>query len=65
MNNTQGKKTTIRGYLVAGTGRDQITKENFFNGTARFKKCNQSFEYQHLLLLRDIWVRIHKTSFFA
>jgi hypothetical protein len=24
-------------------------------GTARFKKCKQSFEYQHLLLLRDIW----------
>jgi hypothetical protein len=25
------------------------------NGTARFKKCKQLFEYQHLLLLRDIW----------
>jgi hypothetical protein len=24
------------------------------NGTARFKKCKQLFEYQHLLLLRDI-----------
>jgi hypothetical protein len=27
----------------------------FVNGTARFKKCEQEFEYQHLLLLRDIW----------
>jgi hypothetical protein len=27
----------------------------YFNGTARFKKCKQLFEYQHLLLLRDIW----------
>jgi hypothetical protein len=25
------------------------------NGTAHFKKCKQLFEYQHLLLLRDIW----------
>jgi hypothetical protein len=25
------------------------------NGTARFKKYKQFFEYQHLLLLRDIW----------
>jgi hypothetical protein len=25
------------------------------NGTARLKKCKQLFEYQHLLLLRDIW----------
>ncbi len=24
------------------------------NGTARFKKCNRLFGYQHLLLLRDI-----------
>jgi hypothetical protein len=24
------------------------------NGTAHFKKCKQLFEYQHLLLLRDI-----------
>ncbi len=24
------------------------------NGTARFKNCKQSLEYQHLLLLRDI-----------
>jgi hypothetical protein len=26
-----------------------------FSETARFKKCKQLFEYQHLLLLRDIW----------
>jgi hypothetical protein len=26
------------------------------NGTERFNKCKQLFEYQHLLLLRDIWV---------
>jgi hypothetical protein len=25
------------------------------NGTARFKKCKPLIEYQHLLLLRDIW----------
>ncbi len=25
------------------------------NGTARFRKCKQLFEYQHLLLLIDIW----------
>ncbi len=25
------------------------------NGTARFEKCKQLFEYQHLLLLGDIW----------
>ncbi len=25
------------------------------NGIAGFKKCKQLFEYQHLLLLRDIW----------
>ncbi len=25
------------------------------NGTARFKRCKQLFENQHLLLIRDIW----------
>ncbi len=25
------------------------------NGITHFKKCKQLFEYQHLLLLRDIW----------
>jgi hypothetical protein len=25
------------------------------DGTVRFKDCKQLFEYQHLLLLRDIW----------
>jgi hypothetical protein len=25
------------------------------NGTARFKKCKQLFEYKHILLPRDIW----------
>jgi hypothetical protein len=25
-----------------------------FNGTARFKKCKQLFEYKHLLLLTGI-----------
>jgi hypothetical protein len=29
--------------------------EEYLNGTARFKKCTQLFEYQPLLLLRDIW----------
>jgi hypothetical protein len=27
---------------------------NLQNGTARFEKCKQLFEYQHLLLFRDI-----------
>ncbi len=26
-----------------------------FNGAVCFKKCKQLFEYQHLLLLRDVW----------
>ena len=25
------------------------------NGKARFRKCKQFFEYQRLILLRDIW----------
>ncbi len=25
-----------------------------FNGTPHFKKCKQLFEYQHVLLIRDI-----------
>jgi hypothetical protein len=25
------------------------------NGTVRFEKCKQLFEYQHLVSLRDIW----------
>jgi hypothetical protein len=28
---------------------------NLMNGAVRFEKCKQMFEYQHLLLLRDIW----------
>jgi len=31
------------------------TQASNANGTARLKNCNQLFEYQHLLLLRDIW----------
>jgi hypothetical protein len=27
-----------------------------YNGTTHFKKCKQLFQYQHLLLLRDIWL---------
>jgi len=27
---------------------------NSYNGTAHIEKCKQLFEYQHLLLLRDI-----------
>jgi hypothetical protein len=33
----------------------KIVLADFTNGTARFKKCKQWFEYQYLLLLRDIW----------
>ncbi len=31
------------------------TIDTSFNGTTHFKECKQLFEYQHLLLLRDIW----------
>jgi hypothetical protein len=31
------------------------TREKWVNGSAHFVKCKQLFEYQHLLLLRDIW----------
>jgi len=41
---------------------------HFANGTVRFNKCKQLCEYQHLLLLRDIWwlklLTIFKCSFF-
>jgi hypothetical protein len=30
--------------------------KTFFSGTAHFKKCKQSFEYQHLLLHRVIYL---------
>jgi hypothetical protein len=33
----------------------QKIKSIQFNGTTRFKKSKQLFEYQHLLLLGDIW----------
>jgi hypothetical protein len=29
--------------------------ETIVNGTAQFKNCKKMFEYQHILLLRDIW----------
>jgi hypothetical protein len=32
-----------------------VIQHNGLNATARFEKCKQLFEYQHLLLLRDIW----------
>jgi hypothetical protein len=38
--------------------RVPLKGDDFFmplNGTTRYKKCKQLFEYQHLLLLRDIW----------
>jgi len=31
------------------------SKKGGLNGTAHFEKYKQLFEYQHLLLLRDIW----------
>ncbi len=33
------------------------------NGIARFGKCKQLFEYQHLLLNRDIWWSKFKSIF--
>jgi hypothetical protein len=32
-----------------------LHKDALFHGTAHSKKCKQLFEYQHLLLLRNIW----------
>jgi len=32
-----------------------ITYCGLRNGTVHLKNCKQLFEYQHLLLLRDIW----------
>jgi hypothetical protein len=36
-----------------------------FNGTAHFKKCKRLFEYQHFLLLRDIWCQFYNTFSFV
>ncbi len=33
----------------------QRDRKTYDDGTAWFKKGKQLFEYQHLLLLRDIW----------
>jgi hypothetical protein len=33
----------------------ETTKAAWINEIAHFKKCKQLFEYQHLLLLGDIW----------
>jgi hypothetical protein len=33
----------------------------YYNGTTRFKKCKHLFEYQHLVLRRDIWGQSYKT----
>jgi hypothetical protein len=35
--------------------RNIVNMHHESNETARFKKCKQLFEYQHLLLLIDIW----------
>jgi len=46
---------------------DMLSEQRYFdhgdlqaeNGTVRFKKCKQLFEYQHLVLLRDIcWSKL-------
>ena len=53
-------RTKKRGCKKRGPG-DQPTAATvktpyaIHNGTVRFKKCKQNFEYQHVLLLRDIW----------
>jgi hypothetical protein len=41
--------------LRHATDTTVLTLATSGNGTAHFKKCKQLFEYQHLLLLRDIW----------
>ncbi len=33
---------------------NKLAKQSLINGTAHFEKCKQLFEYQHLLLVRDI-----------
>jgi hypothetical protein len=43
-------KLKIIQYTLRGIS---VMSFNQWNGT--FKKCKQWFEYQHLLLLRDIW----------
>ncbi len=40
-----------------------VLKIILFNATARFKKCKQLFEYQHLLFLRDSWWSKFKSIF--
>jgi len=45
--------------MLAVLNRNKLLKlfqaSYYNNGTAHFKKCTQLFEYEHLLLLRDIW----------
>jgi hypothetical protein len=39
----------------SGSASYKVFTTNGQNGTARFQRCKQLFEYKHLLLLRDIW----------
>jgi hypothetical protein len=41
-------------HIVEGETEKDFKLE--IDGTACFKKCKQLLEYQHLLLLRDIWL---------
>ncbi len=41
--------------FLASLGAKASVPTGDYSGTAHFKKCKKSFEYQHLLLLRDIW----------
>jgi hypothetical protein len=42
-------------YMVQYAQQRRVVK---FNGRASFKKCKQLFEYQHLLLLRHLMVKV-------
>jgi hypothetical protein len=60
-NRNDFKETKDAGAILLGMRtlpewRNAVQKYNLKkgNGTMRFKKCKQLFEYQHLLLLRDI-----------
>jgi hypothetical protein len=49
-----------KGSILAGVDTGQVTKmfTSAINGTGHFKKCTQSFEYHHLLILRDLcWAK--------
>jgi hypothetical protein len=43
-----------RSSTVNHLGSASAHSARYYNGTARFEKCKQLFEYQHLLLILEI-----------